>query len=57
MKLSDMSHPNSMHTSDKTVVKHISWKKTLLKLDLEPKGQGHDKKQRIVTYGRKIIHH
>ena len=34
-----------MYTSDKIVVKHISVKETLLKLDLEPKGQGHSKQQ------------
>ena len=34
-----------MHTADKIVVKHISVKETLLKLDLEPKGQGHSKKE------------
>ena len=32
-----------MYTSDKKVVKHISVKD--LKLDLEPKGQGHSKQQ------------
>ena len=31
--------------SDKIVVKHISVKETLLKLDLEAKGQGHSKQQ------------
>ena len=45
MKLSDMIDPNPIYTSDKIVVKHISVKETLLKLDLEPKGQGHSKKQ------------
>ena len=34
-----------MYTSDKIVVKHISVKETLLKLDLEPKGQGCSKQQ------------
>ena len=34
-----------MYTSDKIVVKHISVKETLLKIDLEPKGQGHSKQQ------------
>ena len=43
MKLSDKFEPNQMYTSDKTVVKHISVKETLLKLDLEPKGQGYSK--------------
>ena len=45
MKLSDMFDPNQMCTSDKIVVKHISVKETLLKLDLAPKGQGHSKQQ------------
>ena len=45
MKLSDKFDPNQMYTSDKIVVKHISVKETLLKLDLEPKGQGHSKQQ------------
>ena len=39
MKLSDK------YTSDKIVVKHISVKETLLKFDLEPKGQGYCKQQ------------
>ena len=40
MKLSDKFDPNQIYTSDKIDVKHISVKKKLLKLDLEPKGQG-----------------
>ena len=43
MKLSDKFDPNQMYSSDKIVVKHISAKETLLKL--EPKGQGHSKQQ------------
>ena len=43
MKLSDKFEPNQMYTSDKIVVKHISVKETLLKLDLEPKGQDYSK--------------
>ena len=42
MKLSDKFAPNQMYTSDKIVVKH---KETLLKLDLERKGQGSSKQQ------------
>ena len=38
-----------MHTSDKIVVNSISVKETLLKLDLKPKGQGHSKKQKLIT--------
>ena len=45
MKLSNKFDPNQMYTSEKIVVKHISVKKTLLKFDLEPKGQGHSKQQ------------
>ena len=45
MKLSDKSNPNQMYTSDKLVEKHISVKETLLKLDLEPKGQGYSKQK------------
>ena len=45
MKLSNKFDPNQMCTSDKMVVKYISVKETLLKLDLEPKGQGYSKQQ------------
>ena len=55
MKLSDKFDPNQMNTSDKIVVKHISVKETLLKLDLEPKGQGHSKQQNN-KQGNKIYH-
>ena len=37
MKLADKFDLNQMYTSDNIVVKHISVKKTLLKLDLESK--------------------
>ena len=40
MKFSDKFDLNQMYTSDKIVAKE-----TLLKLDLEPKGQGHSKQQ------------
>ena len=50
MKLSDKFDPNPMYTSDKIVVKHISVKETLLKLGLEPKCQGHSRKQKM-TWG------
>ena len=53
MKLSDKSNPNQMCTSDKIVVKHISMKETLLKLDLEPKSQGHSKQNN--KQGKKYI--
>ena len=45
MKLSDKFGPNQMCTSDKIVIKYISVKGTLLKLDPELKGQGHCKQQ------------
>ena len=41
MKLSDKFDPKQMYTSDKIVVKHISVKESLLKL--ETKVQGHSK--------------
>ena len=61
MKLSDKFDPNQslilMYTSDKIVVKHISVKETLLKLDLEPKGQGYHgySKQQNNKQGNKNI--
>ena len=55
MKLSDKFNPNQMYTSDKKVVKHISVKQTLLKLDLETKGPGHSKQQNNCK-GTKIFH-
>ena len=54
MKLSDMFDPNPMYDSDKIVVKHISVKETLLKLELEPKGQSHIKQQNNKQGNRKI---
>ena len=45
MKLSDKFDQNQMYTSDKIVVKHISVKETLLKLDLETKDQSQRTKQ------------
>ena len=45
MKLSDKFDQNQMYTSDKIVVKHISVKETLLKLDLENKDQSQRTKQ------------
>ena len=55
MKLSDKFDPNQMYTSDKIVIKHISVKETLLKLDLEPKGQGYSKQQNNKQVN-KIVH-
>ena len=45
MKLSNKFDPNQMYTSNKILVKHISVKETLLKLDLEPKGQQNNKQR------------
>ena len=45
LKLSNKFDPNQIFSSDKIVVKHISVKETLLKLDLEPKGQDPSKQQ------------
>ena len=55
MKLSEKSNPNQRYGSDKIVVKHFSVKETLLKLDLEPKGQGYSKQQNN-KQGNKIFH-
>ena len=43
-----------MYTSDKIVVKHISVKETLLKLDLEPKGQGYSKQLNNKQWSKNI---
>ena len=58
MKLSDKSNPNQMYTSDKIVVKHISVKETLLKLDLEAQGSRLQvtANNRIISKGTKIFH-
>ena len=56
MKLSDKSDTNQMYTSDKIVVKHISKKETLFKLDLEPKGQGHSGQQNNKQGNKNIPH-
>ena len=55
MKLSDKFDPNQMYTSDKIVVKHISEKETLLKLGLEPKGQGYSKQQNNKQGNKNIL--
>ena len=55
MELSDKSDPNQMYICDKIVVKHISVKEILLKLDLESKGQGYSKQQNN-KQGNKNIH-
>ena len=55
VKLCNKFDLNQMYTSDKIVVKHISVKETLLKFDLELKGQGHSKLQNS-KQGNKIFH-
>ena len=55
MKLSDKFDPNQIYTSDKIGVKHISVKKKLLKLDLEPKGQGHSKQKHYKQGNKNIL--
>ena len=54
MNLSHMFDPNTMYTADKIVVKHISLKETLLKLDLESKGQSHNEKQNNMQGNKNI---
>ena len=53
MKLSHMFDPYPLHTSDKIVVKHISVKETLSKLDHEPKCQGLSKNKKIINLKHK----
>ena len=53
MKLSDKFDPNQMYTSDKIVVKHISVKETLLKLDPGVKVIVNN---RIISKATKIFH-
>ena len=55
IKLSDKFDPNQMYTSDKIVVKHISVKETLLKLDLDPRVKV-IANNRIISKGTKIFH-
>ena len=49
-------NPNPKYTSDKILVIHISVKETLLKLDLEPKGQGHGKEQNNKQGNKNTLH-
>ena len=55
MKLSGKFDSNQMYTSDKIVVKYISMKEALLKLDNEPKGQGHSKQQNNKLGNKNIL--
>ena len=55
VNFSDMFDPIPSHTSDNIVVKCSSVKETFLKLDLVPKDQGHNKKQKIINLRYKTI--
>ena len=55
MKFPDKFDPNQMNTCDKIVVKHISVKETLLKLDLGPRVKV-IANNRIISKGTKIYH-
>ena len=55
MKVSDKFDPNKMYTSNKIVVKHISVKETLLKLDVEPRVKV-KANNRIISKETKIFH-
>ena len=55
IKLSVKFDPNQMYTSDKIVVKHISVKETLLKLDLDPRVKV-IANNRIISKGTKLFH-
>ena len=46
LQLSNMFDPNSVSSSDQIMVKLISVNETLLKVGLEPKGQGRAKGRR-----------
>ena len=52
MKLPAMFDP--LHTFNK-IVKNSKQQKTLSKLDLEPKCQGHSRNQKIMTWGTKNL--
>ena len=53
MKLPTMFDQNPPHTFDKIVKK---LQKTLSKLDLDPKCQGHSRNQKLMTWGIKTCH-
>ena len=52
MKLAAMFDQNLPHTFDK-IVKNLITTKTLSKLDLDPKCQGHSRNQKLMTWGTK----
>ena len=56
MNISEKFDPNQICSSYKIVVKHISVKETLLKLDLEPKVKV-IANNRIISKRTKIFHH
>ena len=53
IKLPAMFDKNPPHTIEKIVKKLITTKKTLSKLDLDPKCQGHSKNLKISIWGIK----
>ena len=53
MKLLAMFDQNPPHTLDKILKKTQNYKKTLSKLDLDPKCQGHSRNQKPMTWGTK----
>ena len=52
VKLPAMFDQNPTHTFDK-IVKKLKTTKTLSKLDLDPKCQGHSRNQKPMTWGTK----
>ena len=54
MKLPAMFDQNPPHTFDK-IVKKLITTKTLSKIDLDPKCQGHSRIQKLMTWGTKNI--
>ena len=55
MKLFDMFDQTPPHTLDKIIAKLVPIK-TISNLDLQPKGQGHSKMQKIITQETKSCH-
>ena len=53
MKLLATFDQNPPHTLDKIVKKNAKLQKTLSKLDLDPKCQGHSRNQKPMTWGTK----
>ena len=55
MKLFDMFNQTPPHTLDKIMAKLVPIKNDF-KADLQPKGQGHSKKQKIITQETKTCY-